>query len=560
MAPCEGCIALKNESAALKERVAELEQSNRDLRLIRKEEDKLEALHTTLCNPSFLGTTLPWDSSDSLPDVEPELRAPPTVDRVLGNGPLALTHSGVANVASSTPLPNLPTEAGLGSVSIRHHDLHGPMVAAPSLRRATSLPALLSPLASPDPAPAGDKWHLVVRSKRGSGFHRPLALLSHPPPPFPTHSHFEVLTDYEGFPSPSSSSPPGGARSRRRSGRRSGPGRCPRADARWVCPSSPLRPLSRSRSGPGSSPSRAARRGPRRSLAPAVGSAPLGSAGSSASAFPSDPVSSPVGPLPVAPPAPAETSAGSMAPTSEALMVSAGGAAGRPVLSGGLPGPTLVMGSAARGSPGPIGPLAVEAGPTQVAGPGVTASAGAPEKEMLILGSSHVRHVRIRGALTHSISGATVKDIIASLPDLLRANPRLTSVAIHVGANDIRFKQSITLEDDFRNLIQSVTNSGLSLIISGPFISPRHNDEQFSRLLALHVWLRGYCCSLAIPYVDNYAFFSGRRGVFEWDGRLGGDRLHLNGMGAQLLSRSIALTVQSAAWNRPRKEHGPSSK
>ena len=177
MAPCEGCIALKNESAALKERVAELERSNRDLRLIRKEEDKLEALHTTLCNPSFLGTTLAWDSSDSLPDVEPELRAPPTVHRVLGNGPLALTHSGVANVASSTPLPNLPTEAGLGSVPIRHHDLHGPMVAAPSLRRATSLPALLSPLASPDPAPAVDKWHPVVRSKRGSGFHRPLALL-----------------------------------------------------------------------------------------------------------------------------------------------------------------------------------------------------------------------------------------------------------------------------------------------------------------------------------------------------------------------------------------------
>ena len=157
-----------------------------------------------------------------------------------------------------------------------------------------------------------------------------------------------------------------------------------------------------------------------------------------------------------------------MAPTSEALMVSAGGAAGRPVLSGGLPGPTLVMGSAARGSPGPIGPLAVEAGPTQVAGPGVTASAGAPEKEMLILGSSHVRHVRVRGALTHSISGATVKDIIASLPDLLRANPRLTSVAIHVGANDIRFKQSISLVDDFRNLIQSVTDSGLPSLAPVP--------------------------------------------------------------------------------------------
>ena len=167
--------------------------------------------------------------------------------------------------------------------------------------------------------------------------------------------------------------------------------------------------------------------------------------------------------------------------------------------------------------------------------------------------------MRVRGALTHSISGATVKDIHTSLPDLLKANPRLTSVAIHVGANDIKFKQSLALEDDFRGLIQSVTDSGLSLIISGPFVSPRHNDEQSSRLLALHVWLKGYCCNLAIPYVDNCALFSGRSGVFDWDGRLGGDRLHLNGVGARLLSRSIGLTVQSVAWNTSREDSVPSN-
>ena len=179
MAPCEGCIALKNESAALKERVAELEQSNRDLRLIRKEEDELEVLHTTLCNPSYMGATLLWGSSESLPDVEPELRVPPMADRVLEDGSLALPPSGVANVTSSTPLPNHPTEAGSGSVPVRHHDLHGSMVAAPPLRSATSLPALSFSSASPNPAPVVAKWHTVVKSKRGSGFHRRLALPSH---------------------------------------------------------------------------------------------------------------------------------------------------------------------------------------------------------------------------------------------------------------------------------------------------------------------------------------------------------------------------------------------
>ena len=269
-------------------------------------------------------------------------------------------------------------------------------------------------------------------------------------------------------------------------------------------------------------------------------------------------MSSLAGPLPAAPPASADASAGSMEPSNEVSVGSAGDAAGRPGLSGGLLGSASVMGSASRRSPGPLALLAVEEGPTRVVRPGVTASARFA-REMLILGSSHVHHVRVRGALTHSISGATVKDIHTSLPDLLKANPRLTSVAIHVGANDIKFKQSLALEDDFRGLIQSVTDSGLSLIISGPFVSPRHNDEQSSRLLALHVWLKGYCCNLAIPYVDNYALFSGRSGVFDWDGRLGGDRLHLNGVGARLLSRSIGLTVQSVAWNTSREDSVPSN-
>ena len=66
----------------------------------------------------------------------------------------------------------------------------------------------------------------------------------------------------------------------------------------------------------------------------------------------------------------------------------------------------------------------------------------------------------------------------------------------------------------------------------------------------LHIWLKGYCCNLSIPYVDNYTLFTDRGGAFAWDGRLGGDRLHLNRAGAGMLSRAIALTAKSHAWTR----------
>ena len=72
------------------------------------------------------------------------------------------------------------------------------------------------------------------------------------------------------------------------------------------------------------------------------------------------------------------------------------------------------------------------------AGRVATSAAGAGTK-MLIIGSSMVRHVRVHGAVTRSISGATVNDVHCSLLRRLRDDPCLTTVVIHAGANDLRF-------------------------------------------------------------------------------------------------------------------------
>ena len=191
------------------------------------------------------------------------------------------------------------------------------------------------------------------------------------------------------------------------------------------------------------------------------------------------------------------------------------------------------------------------------AGRVATSAAGAGTK-VLIIGSSMVRHVRVHGAVTRSISGATVNDVHCSLLRRLRDDPCLTTVVIHAGANDLKFRQPERLKDDFRSLIRTlctIDNPPIKPIVSGPFISPRYNYRQFSQMRDLHIWLRGYCCSLSIPYVDNYALFTDRGGAFVWDGRLGGDGLHLNLMGAHLLSRSIELAAKSCAWTRGRVDN-----
>ena len=171
---------------------------------------------------------------------------------------------------------------------------------------------------------------------------------------------------------------------------------------------------------------------------------------------------------------------------------------------------------------------------------------------MLVLGSSHVSHIAIPGAVTLSISGATVNQVHSSLFQQLTDRPDLSTVAIHVGTNDIKFRQSESLREDFRSLICTIraVQPPILPIISGPFVSPRHNDQQFTRIRQLHIWLMGYCCRLSIPYVDNFSLFLDRGDAFAWDGRLGGDRLHLNRTGAGMLSRAIALTALSQARSR----------
>ena len=77
-----------------------------------------------------------------------------------------------------------------------------------------------------------------------------------------------------------------------------------------------------------------------------------------------------------------------------------------------------------------------------------------------------------------------------------------------------------------------------TIAISGPLPCLNRGDMKYSRLRQLHSWLKEKCWYWNIPYIDNFTLFSNRYDLFNRDG------VHLNRLGAKLLSVNIADTVQ----------------
>ena len=483
------------ECVVLRRRIAELEKSNRDLRHIRKAEDELEALHSAILSPSCLGPTLHWSPSDSVPDVDPVLRVGSIAEEVLKAesffGPL----TDGANIALSTPLAGLPAKAGSGSVSGRRRDLLREAVAVASAR-----------VAAPN------------------GYSRPTAAPTpeyDTPPSLPSPS--AVPSHLTSPPAPSCLATPS-----------------------TLSAASSVSPVVKLKRGPtGTGPTVKPKHGPNSHLPLTLPLPPL----PTQNRFEALEVDDEFPPLSFSfPPGGAESRSHKKHRSETPVVMALGGAASHPPPASPVSTP----------SPPPTGASAIGAPAAGAGGAGVAASAAGAGDTMLIIGSSMVRHVKVHGAAIHSIRGGAVNDVHCSLLRQLRDGPHLTTAAIHAGANDLRFRQPERLKDDFRSLIRTIRaidNPPIQPIISGPFISPRYNYKQFSQMRDLHIWLKGYCCNHSIPYVDNYSLFTGRDDAFDWDGRLGGDGLHLNRVGARLLSRSIALAAQSHAWTRGRVDN-----
>lgn len=159
---------------------------------------------------------------------------------------------------------------------------------------------------------------------------------------------------------------------------------------------------------------------------------------------------------------------------------------------------------------------------------------------VLIVASSMVRHITLPAAKTLCYPGARVQDIDSKIPQLLDENPSATTIIIHVGTNDLRNNQSETLKEDFMKLMDSLLQTDRKFIASGPLPCPSFGNIKFSRVRQLHTWLKGYCCSLNIPFVDNFGTFLDHPYLFRQDG------VHPNFHGSRLLALNMELTLKSS--------------
>ena len=63
------------------------------------------------------------------------------------------------------------------------------------------------------------------------------------------------------------------------------------------------------------------------------------------------------------------------------------------------------------------------------------------------------------------------------------------------------------LKMDFKDLSWSLLVTNKHPIIYGPVPSLNRGIERFSKLLALHNWLRDYCSSVDVTFIDNFDTF-----------------------------------------------------
>uniref|UniRef100_A0A8B9KKA6 SGNH hydrolase-type esterase domain-containing protein n=1 Tax=Astyanax mexicanus TaxID=7994 RepID=A0A8B9KKA6_ASTMX len=159
-------------------------------------------------------------------------------------------------------------------------------------------------------------------------------------------------------------------------------------------------------------------------------------------------------------------------------------------------------------------------------------------RDVLVVGDSIVRSIKVDRSVVECNRGACVLDINRQIPALLNKH-QADTVLIHAGTNDIFYRQSETLKEHFKLLRNTVHSHGKSLVISGPLPRLRRGIECFSRLYALNEWLKVWTASLDVAFVDNFDTFWQRPCFYKRDG------VHPNQFGSDMLSENInkALTA-----------------
>ena len=110
-----------------------------------------------------------------------------------------------------------------------------------------------------------------------------------------------------------------------------------------------------------------------------------------------------------------------------------------------------------------------------------------PVEKTLVICDSILRNVNLEtpATIVNCIPGARATDIESNLKVLAKSKCKFSRIVIHVGANDIRLKQSEITKNNFKSVCELTKRMSQSVICSGP-IPSRRGDEIYSRLTSLY--------------------------------------------------------------------------
>lgn len=162
---------------------------------------------------------------------------------------------------------------------------------------------------------------------------------------------------------------------------------------------------------------------------------------------------------------------------------------------------------------------------------------------IVIVGDSIVRDLKVSSSRSNAMvacfPGARVLDIVRRLPAVLRHRGDPGTVVVHVGTNDTSARRSEVLKEHYRKLLDSARKrTDARIVVSGPMPTFRRGSQPFSRLYALHCWLRDWCPTVGVRFVDNWESFRERPALFHRDG------LHPSRLGSTVLSGNIEAVLR----------------
>jgi hypothetical protein len=114
----------------------------------------------------------------------------------------------------------------------------------------------------------------------------------------------------------------------------------------------------------------------------------------------------------------------------------------------------------------------------------------------------------------------------------------IDSIVVHVGFNEIMKSSSEQLKLDFKELNDSVLDANKIPIISGPVPTLNRGIEHFSKILYLHNWLRDYCSSMDVTFVDDFDT-SWKQNTLNKE-----DEIHPNHLGSRILSQHYKAVLR----------------